>query len=146
MKNKFFRKGILFSLVTSSYLYGASMEGFGQTWGWRSYYAGGISSDGNTIVGYTTPTLGFKFEAFMWRESSGKVKLGDFDGGDFKSASTGVSSDGSIVVGYGTSASGTEAFRWTQADGMVGLGDLAGGEFNSVAYDVSGNGSVIVVL
>jgi probable HAF family extracellular repeat protein len=103
----------------------------------------GVSSDGNTVVGYGNTSSGL--EAYRWTPGSGMIGLGDLPGGASSSSANDVSEDGSIVVGTGSSVSGPlEAFRWTQASGMIALGDLPGGIFQSEANAVSADGSVIV--
>jgi len=69
-------------------------------------------------------------EAWVWRQSTGMVALGDLPGGVFESQAFGISDDGSVVTGHsisGTSSSGDtkyEAFRWTVGSGLQGLGVL----------------------
>jgi len=78
----------------------------------------GVSSDGNTIVGWGGSTSGQ--QAFRWTEATGTVGLGDLDGGVFKSQALDVSDDGRIV-GIGSTADGARAFLWDEADGMRDL-------------------------
>ncbi len=77
-----------------------------------------ISSDGNTIVGFSSSKLGQ--EGFRWTKNS----------------------DGSVVVGY-FDAGNMQAFRWSQADGMKSLENLKGAK-SCTASAISRDGSTIV--
>lgn len=107
--------------------------------------ANGVSADGSVVVGGSTVSDRFIFEAFRWTAADGMVGLGDIPSMGIGSIANAVSDDGSVVVGAGNLTLGArEAFRWTAATGMVGLGDLPGGGFDSEALAVSADGAVIV--
>lgn len=92
------------------------------------------SSDGSTVVGYSTS--GSVERPFRWT-SAGIVDLGSF-GGNYGGFAFGCSADGSVVVGTSqTSGSVSRSFRWTAADGLV---DIEAGR----AYACSADGSVVV--
>jgi probable HAF family extracellular repeat protein len=105
--------------------------------------AEGISSDGRTIVGWSSSSNGLS-EAYYWTEELGMQGLGDLPGGSFSSQAFGISVDGSVIVGLAESEHGTEAFRWKADTGIVGLGDLSDGGYSAYATDVSDDGSVVV--
>ena len=69
MKSKIVKKGILFSLIASSYLYGASMEGLGDLEGGIfNSVANSVSSNGLIIVGTSTSineTIGCTISRFI---------------------------------------------------------------------------------
>lgn len=100
-------------------------------------YAGGLSGDGSTVVGFESLENG---EAYRWTQADGMLGLGYMTGGSHSHASA-VSADGSVVVGNGDSDLGMQPFRWTQAGGMVGLGPLG---LSSEARAVSADGSVVI--
>ena len=120
--------------------------------GGTSSTSNGVSTDGSVVVGQSTYSTPFAFEAFSWTQASGMIGLGFLPGGAQSSANA-VSADGSTVVGFSeaTGFTGGEAFRWTQSGGMVGLGFLPGGTQGfppggifSRANAVSADGSVVV--
>ena len=109
----------------SSYAYDVSADGSvvvgqseGQAVSWQGteivslgpVVANGVSADGSIVVGHDGS------EACQWIQGTGKVGLGDVDGGQtYRSEATGVSSDGSIVVGHSNSPLGWVAWVWPQA-------------------------------
>jgi probable HAF family extracellular repeat protein len=82
----------------------------------------GVSADGSTIVGQGNSDAGP--EAFVWREATGLLGIGDLAGGGFESTATDASGDGSIVVGEGTTDAGGAAFVWDADAGMRALRDV----------------------
>ena len=96
-------------------------------------WAYAVSSDGDTVVGFSQVALGAR-HAFRWTMAGGMQDLG-------ASVAHAVSADGSVVVGSGGAGSG--AFRWTAAGGSQDLGALPGGSAAS-AYGVSADGNVVV--
>src|SRR4029450_1047176 len=73
--------------------------------------ATGVSSDGQTVVGYASSGCTFA-HAFRWQESGGMVDLGSTGQGR-SSRGLGVSADGSVVVGDQTAADGfNQGARW----------------------------------
>src|SRR5262245_24846118 len=103
-----------------------------------------ISSDGSTVVGTSSATLGF--EAFRWTQLTGMLTLGDLVGGSNASAAYAVSSTGTVIAGSGTSATGGEATSWTGPlyAPPTSLGTLGGANPLSQANGTSANGAVIV--
>jgi probable HAF family extracellular repeat protein len=131
-----------FSLCAFRFLYSSGFQTVGDLPGGDVLSdVGTISSDGSTVVGYSSSEIGL--QAYRWTATGGIEPLGDLDGGDFQSSASAVSGDGSVVVGIGSSDAGPVAFRWTPVDGMVGLGLLAGGTY-SLATSVSRDGRVVV--
>ena len=104
----------------------------------------GLSSDGNTVVGYMdgpAPTRAYR------RVGSGAFQ--DLGAGPYdRSYASGVSGDGSVVVGHGEftqfGQDFGEAFRWTQQGGMQFLGTLHPGSRISKACAVSRDGGTVV--
>lgn len=111
-----------------------------------------ISSDGQTVVGYSAE----RFEnwapfsgadggkAVRWTPGTGLVELGvpEFALG---SVATLVSSNGGAIAGQLTLTGDVNlAFRWTGTTGVVGLGDLPGGSVYSLARAMTPDGHVIV--
>ena len=105
-----------------------------------------ISHDGNVVVGGAHFEVGeeTEYNAFLWSQQTGTLKLGDLPGGTHSSLAFRVSADGQTVVGRGTSNEGREAFRWTDKDELVSLGVLSGGQHLSEARGTSEDGSIIV--
>ncbi len=128
-------------------------EGLGDLSGGAHFSeARNLSSDGTTVVGYSTSASSSSpyFEPFRWRRETGMISLGDLPGHFYYGLGLGVSADGSTVTGFSSSGFGTldyylypEAFLWTEATGMVGLGDVPGGQFFSWAHGISDDGSTV---
>lgn len=109
----------------------------------RASSAEAISSDGQTVVGYSAVNGGE--EAFRWSLHEGLRGLGDLAGDVHDSRALGVSGDGSVIVGFGHGDAGMEAFRWSANEGLRGLGDFLDDQrISSLAYDVSDDGRTIV--
>ena len=104
--------------------------------------AQGVSSDGTTVVGYSS-SAATSFEAFRWTSSEGMIGLDFLTGTSILSRGLDASSDGSIIVGSDRSSSGEQAFKWTQVGGLDGLGQLDG-QTGSIAWGISDDGSIIV--
>jgi len=102
----------------------------------------GLSHDGRVGCGTSISSLGF--EAVLWIENAGFMRIGDLPGGILQSTGTDISGDGRVIVGTSVSSRGTEAYRWTALTGMAGLGDVSGGTFSSGARGVSQDGWRIV--
>jgi probable HAF family extracellular repeat protein len=101
----------------------------------------GLSSDGNTIVGF----MGGPGPDRAYRRV-GNGPLQDLGSGGYQySRASGVSGDGSIVVGHGQTVSGGsgQALRWTAQTGFQGLGWLPGDGY-SEALAISRDGTTIV--
>src|SRR5690606_30310676 len=60
--------------------------------------ANAVSGDGLTIVGSGRSVNGFA-DAFLWREGTGLLSLGDLPGGTYTSQAFAASFDGSVIVG-----------------------------------------------
>ncbi len=109
--------------------------------------AWGVSADGTTVVGHSLSTGAVscvssgteRFEAFVWKASTGIVGKCDIPGGPEGSFAYDASADGAHYVGYSYSVAGNEAHR-----DMLGWGDLAGGPVDSVATRVSDSGGIAV--
>lgn len=120
--------------------------------------AGGISADGNVVVGSSENTLGYN-EAFRWTPAGGMVGLGDLLGGDFESFASDTTADGSIVVGRsnvlgGPFISSFDPFIWDETRGMRNLVDVLTNDFGLSdeldgwdlfeATAISDNGRVVI--
>ncbi len=84
---------------------------------WNVSVATAVSPDGGSIVGRSSSKLGT--EAFLWREASGMVGLGQLPG-EFYSEALDASDRGRFVVG----ASGDRAFLWSEHLGIRDLQDM----------------------
>jgi len=118
----------------------------------RNSDAGGISADGQVIVGEAQAYANGPYLAFRWTASAGMVNLGDLGGGLSRADAT--NHDGSVVVGHSTTttSSGSDhAFIWTAKCGMLDLqtvlqnhgAKIPNGWILQVATDVSEDGTVI---
>ncbi len=116
----------------------------------RNSDAGGISADGQVIVGEMQ--VGGPYLAFRWTASTGMVNLGDLGGG--LSRADAANRDGSVVVGHSLTSGSTgsaHAFVWTARCGMLDLqtvlknqgAKISSGWILQVATDVSEDGTVI---
>lgn len=88
--------------------------------------AGGISADGNTIIGAGNPN------PYVWNATNGLTYITHPNASFFfKGGATGVSADGSKVIGYyrafGAPPMSGEGFIWTSETGRVNLNDYAVG-------------------
>ncbi|MDX2118429.1 MAG: GC-type dockerin domain-anchored protein [Planctomycetota bacterium] len=121
----------------------ASFQGIGDLAGGTNFSeAYAISSDGSSVVGYSSSTAGF--QAYRWRNAGGIFGLGDLAGGSFSSIALGTNANGDVVVGKGLGNSGNEAFRY-EAGTMLALGGtIAGGVLGSQANACSANGNIVV--
>ncbi|MBB6331372.1 hypothetical protein HNP24_002322 [Chryseobacterium sediminis] len=86
--------------------------------------AGGISADGNTIIGSANPN------PYVWNATSGLTYITHPNASfSFKGGATGISADGTKVIGYyrafGAPPMSGEGFIWTSAAGRVNLNDYA---------------------
>lgn len=86
--------------------------------------AGGISADGNTIIGSANPN------PYVWNAASGLTYITHPNASfSFKGGATGISADGIKVIGYyrafGAPPMSGEGFIWTSATGRVNLNDYA---------------------
>ncbi|KAA2224263.1 T9SS type A sorting domain-containing protein [Chryseobacterium sediminis] len=86
--------------------------------------AGGISADGNTIIGSANPN------PYVWNAASGLTYITHPNASfSFKGGATGISADGTKVIGYyrafGAPPMSGEGFIWTSATGRVNLNDYA---------------------
>jgi probable HAF family extracellular repeat protein len=116
----------------------------------RNSDAGGISADGQVIVGEMQ--IGGPYLAFRWTAATGMVNLGDLGGGLSRADAT--NGDGSVVVGHSLTSGSTSsdhAFIWTARCGMLDLqtvlqnqgAKIPRGWILQVATDVSEDGTVI---
>jgi probable HAF family extracellular repeat protein len=102
--------------------------------------AGGVSGDGNTVVG-TCLTPGNS--AFRWTEASGMVALGQFGTGSNRTSNAlAISGDASTIVGRGHPVL-TGAVLWNSNGESSILGSLPG-DYSAAATAVSRDGSVVV--
>lgn len=86
--------------------------------------AGGISADGNTIIGAANPN------PYVWNAASGLTYITHPNASfSFKGGATGISADGKKVIGYyrafGAPPMSGEGFIWTAATGRINLNDYA---------------------
>jgi probable HAF family extracellular repeat protein len=104
--------------------------------------AAGVSADGTTVAGTSSPAGVSAGAAFRWTAAGGLQNLGTFPGAS-SAIAWGISADGSAVVGWGNIfPNGNHAFRWTAADGMVDLTPTPAST-RSVATGVSAGGTVV---
>jgi probable HAF family extracellular repeat protein len=102
---------------------------------------GGVSDDGNVIVGTCLTTAGNS--AFRWTEGGGMVSLGQFgDGSNRTSNAIAIATDAKTIVGTGHPAL-TEAVLWRSADEVHILGWFPG-DISGVATSVSSDGAIVV--
>ena len=84
--------------------------------------AGGVSSDGNTVIGFSSSNESFRganmSQGFIWTAEKGIRLLGSLPGGFPFSAARAVSGDGTIVVGQVSVKGPPKGFTWTLAQGM----------------------------
>lgn len=77
-----------------------------------------MGTDAQVVVGFSRSRNGVggasgTNEAFIWRESTGMVGLGNFENNGFsQSQALGVSNDGGIVVGFGSRGFSQDAAIW----------------------------------
>jgi hypothetical protein len=86
--------------------------------------AGGISADGNTVIGSANPN------PYVWNAVSGLTYITHPNASfSFKGGATGISADGTKVIGYyrafGAPPMSGEGFIWTSASGRINLNDYA---------------------
>ncbi|MGH1518388.1 T9SS type A sorting domain-containing protein [Chryseobacterium sp. JK1] len=86
--------------------------------------AGGVSADGNTIIGAANPN------PYVWNTVTGLTYITHPNASfSFKGGATGISADGSTVIGFyrafGAPPMSGEGFIWTQAGGRINLNDYA---------------------
>lgn len=106
-----------------------------------SYYALGISNDGNTVTGgYQPSTAGGA--AFRWTAGSGFELLSDLPDGRGTSGA-GISADGQFIAGTSSGEVNTRAVRWNAAGTPQDLGTLPGA-MSSMSTAISGDGTTIV--
>ncbi len=72
-------------------------------------YAQGVSSDGSTVVGFSSG-VGIDDAATRWTTATGITDLGVLPGGTRPTSGFHVSADGQIAVGYATDSAGRVAF------------------------------------
>ncbi len=99
---------------------------------------GGISADGNVIVG-SIESGGEK--AFRWTKQEGLREI-EQPAGVTKSEAVAVSADGNVVVGVFTKGSVVSGFKWTKQTGMVDLGRTPTGQYSEV-FGISADGKVV---
>lgn len=88
--------------------------------------AGGISADGNTIIGAANPN------PYVWNTVTGLTYITHPNASfSFKGGATGISADGSTVIGFyrafGAPPMSGEGFIWTKNAGRINLNDYATG-------------------
>lgn len=113
------------------------------TLGGNQSSATAVTSDGNTVVGWSYNAATYQ-RAFRWTQASGMQDLGSLNGGH-TAVAIDVSGNGSVIVGRATDGNVSNedrAARWTQATGWESLGTLPGHHYGA-ANAVSADGSVI---
>lgn len=98
---------------------------------------GGISPDGNVLLGGAYLNPNGRQAALLWSQATGYRYFEEEPRSILSTASTIA---GGVVVGYGT----TRGFSWTSGTGALWLIDLPGGTLSSQALDISGDGSLTV--
>lgn len=101
---------------------------------------GGISGDGNVVVGTSRSSNGT--EAYRWTRDTGMMSLGGIPGAGVDPAANAhaASYDGSIIVGSATHSNGnSHAFQWSEDTGMM---VILGSGFPRSASAVSADGMV----
>lgn len=98
-----------------------------------------VSSDGHTVVGYSSSAT--FTHASKWTAETGLVDLGTLPGAT-DSYARAVSADGSVISGFAIVGAQTLGFVWTQATGTVSLG-VVSTAVSSTARSISSDGSVI---
>lgn len=88
--------------------------------------AGGISADGNTIIGAGNPN------PYVWNATNGLTYITHPNASFFfKGGATGISADGTKVIGFyrafGAPPMSGEGFIWTSESGRINLNDYAVG-------------------
>ncbi|KFF13478.1 secretion protein [Chryseobacterium soli] len=88
--------------------------------------AGGVSADGNTIIGAAMPN------PYVWNATAGLVYITHPNSSAFfRGGATGISADGRRVIGFFRPFSAPpmsgEGFIWTSAAGRINLNDYAAG-------------------
>ncbi|MFP3597487.1 T9SS type A sorting domain-containing protein [Chryseobacterium sp. SIMBA_029] len=88
--------------------------------------AGGVSADGNTIIGAAMPN------PYVWSATAGLVYITHPNSSAFfRGGATGISADGRRVVGFfrpfAAPPMSGEGFIWTSAAGRINLNDYAAG-------------------
>lgn len=111
--------------------------------------AGGVSADGNTIIGAAMPN------PYVWSAAAGLVYITHPNSSAFfRGGATGISADGRRVVGFfrpfAAPPMSGEGFIWTSAAGRINLNDYAAGlgintqgVTMSLPLAISGNGKKI---
>jgi len=95
--------------------------------------AGGVSSDGKTVIGYNG------FYPYVWNDTKGYQEIQHPNAGMFfRGGATGISADGKTVIGFfrgwpGPPMTG-EGFIWTEEDGRINLNDYV----TSLGMDTKG--------
>lgn len=103
-----------------------------------------VSGDGSVVVGFSSPS-----GAFVWDATNGIEPLADLPGVTTgRNSANAISANGLWIVGRADGANPIrdEAVRWDQNGNVLGLGYLPGGFFFSEARGVSNDGSVVVGL
>lgn len=105
---------------------------------------GGMSRDGNVIVGTNSQTGFGPLHSFIWTTDGGMQALEpSINSPFFESSGRGVSGDGLVAFGSGNVPGSSHPFRWTVADGMQDLGQPAGVSAPGIALFSNYDGSVI---
>jgi probable HAF family extracellular repeat protein len=115
------------------------------TLGGANSAAFGVSSDGNTVAGWSQVS-GADLRPFKWTSAGGMVDIGTLSGGT-RAAVTGVSGNGSYFAGHSDNGVGPgtsiHAVRWTPT-GVQDLGTIDSSGGDSRAHAISFDGSVVV--
>lgn len=104
--------------------------------------AGGVSADGQMIVGFSGQLFG-PSAPFLWTEVDGFLNLGELPGGQPVGRAVGLSSDGSVIAGTGQRRWERRAFVWTEALGISSIGVLPL-YIDSDARAISADGNAVV--
>lgn len=104
---------------------------------------GGISADGQMVVGIGNTSSGFV--AFRWTKATGLGVLPKHSATASSWYALGVSEHGDVIIGAENESNGPRAIQWDSAGHATSLGSLGGGaNLVSTADAVDYSGSVIV--
>ncbi len=128
------------ALIAANTLHGSTLIGINdnEAFSTDSKTHGGISTNGNIIVGNAAGSGGF-----IWNTSTNATQLFEQWSYPFGDAAD-ISGDGTIITGTATFSDGTKsAYRWTSVNGAQPIGILSGYD-KSYGEAISADGTTIV--
>lgn len=105
-------------------------------------FAGGLSSDGRFLTGYTQTSNGTKY-GFTWTRSGGLNEWGSGAGVPTSTRPVSISDDGSVATGTRDAFPAIDSFQH-RSNGYHSLSPIPGGYDQMGTYAASGNGSIAV--